>query len=185
MNIDFEVVKFLNHLGSPWIDPATKLISSNLLLVVLWIAVTAGFLVYDKKNGRKIAAAAIVAFILHFLISEGFFKYLLPEFGLFRVRPYLAYPGDIIPLGALNTDSSFPSSHMSSTLAILTVYVYYSRKFWPLALAFAVFMAFARIHNGMHYPSDVLDGAILGVLYGIAAIWLSSRKVGYEYLEKR
>jgi membrane-associated phospholipid phosphatase len=116
---------------------------------------------------RKTAATAVV---FHFLISEGFFKYILPEFDLFRLRPYLAYPGEIIGLGKLNTSSSFPSSHMAYVLSLLTVYIYYYRKFWPLALAFALFMAFARIHNGMHYPSDVLAGAALGILYGVAAI---------------
>lgn len=173
--MEFEIVKFLNHLGSPWIDSITILISSNTLLGILGIIITAYFFVRDKKNGGKIAIAAIIAIGLHFLISEGFFKYIFPDFGLFRIRPYLAHPDEIIPLGKLGTDSSFPSSHMAYVLSLLTVYVYYYRKFWPLALTFALFMAFARIHNGMHYPSDVLAGAVLGSLYGVAAVKIVKR----------
>lgn len=176
--MEFEIVKFLNQLGSPWINPFTELISSNFLLTILWIAITGGFLIFDKKNGKKITMAAIAAFILHFLIGELFFKYLLPEFDLSRMRPYLAHPGEIIPLGKPNIDSSFPSSHMSSALAPLTVYVFYYRKFWPLAAAFALLMAFARIHNGMHYPGDVAAGAILGILYGAISLYIVEEKKG-------
>lgn len=173
--MEFEIVKFFNHLGAPWIDPLTILISSNTLIGILGIIITAYFLIWDKKNGKKIAIAAAIAVGLHFLVSEIFFKYVLPDFGLFRLRPYLAHPGEIIPLGKLNESSSFPSSHVAYTLSLLTVYIYYYRKYWPLALGFALLMAFARIHNGMHYPSDVLAGAGFGILYGMIAIKYSGK----------
>lgn len=175
--MEFAIVKFFNHLGAEWIDPIAIFISSNTLLGILGIVITVYFLVYDKKNGKQIAMAAVIAVGLHFLTSEIFFKYILPEFGLFRLRPYLAHPGELIPLGKLNTSSSFPSSHMAYVLSLLTVYVYYYRKFLLPAAAFAVFMAYARIHNSMHYPSDVLAGAALGVLYGILAIKISKKYV--------
>lgn len=177
MIMEFAIVKFLNHLGSSWIDPITIFISSNTLLGILGIIITAYFFIFDKKNGKKIAIAAAIAIGLHFLISEGFFKYILPDFDLIRLRPYLAHPGEIIPLGKLNTSSSFPSSHMAYVLSLLTVYVYYYRKFLLPAAAFALFMAFARIHNGMHYPSDVAAGAMLGALYGLAAIRVVNKKM--------
>lgn len=176
LSMEFEIVKFLNHLGSGWIDPATVFVSSNTLLGIVGIIITVYFFIYDKKNGKRIAVASVIAMVLHFLISEIFFKHILPEFGLFRLRPYLAYPEEIIPLGKLGIDSSFPSSHMAYTLSLLTVYVCYYRKYLPAAAAFAVFMAFARIHNGMHYPGDVLAGAILGVSYGLAGIYMVKNK---------
>lgn len=173
--MEFEIVKFFNQLGAGWIDPITIFISSNTMLGIVGIIITAYFFVWDKKNGKRIAIAAAIAVGLHFLISEGFFKYILLEFDLFRLRPYLAHPGELIPLGKLNTSSSFPSSHMAYILSLLAVYVYYYRKFLFPAAVFALFMAFARIHNGMHYPNDVLAGAILGVLYGIAAIRVAKK----------
>jgi len=174
--MEFEIVKFFNQLGAGWIDPATIFISSNTLLGILGIIITAYFFISDKKNGKHIAMAAAIAVGLHFLTSEIFFKHILPEFNLFRLRPYLAHPGQIIPLGKLGIDSSFPSSHMAYTLSLLTVYLYYWRKFLLPAAAFALFMAFARIHNGMHYPSDVLAGAILGMVYGMLAIRMVKKK---------
>ncbi len=175
--MELEIVKFFNQLGAGWIDPAAIFFSSNTLLGILGIIITAYFFIFDKKNGKQIAIAAAIAAGLHFLTSEIFFKYILPEFGLFRLRPYLAHPGEIIGLGKLNISSSFPSSHMAYILSVLTVWVYYYRKFLPLAAAFALFMAYARMHNSMHYPSDILAGAVLGVLYGIAAIKISKKYV--------
>lgn len=173
--MEFEIVKFLNQLGSGWVDPITIFINSNTLLGIVGIIITAYFFLFDKKNGKRIAIAAAIAVGLHFLISEIFLKYILPEFGLFRLRPYLAHPGELIPLGKLNTSSSFPSSHMAYILSLFAVYVYYYRKFLLPAVAFTLFMAFARLHNGMHYPSDILAGAVLGVLYGIVAINVSKK----------
>ena len=175
--MELEIVRFLNQLGAGWADPATIFVSSNTLLGIVGIIITAYFLIYDKKKGRQIAVAAAIAIVLHFLISEIFFKYVFPEFGLFRLRPYLAHPGEIIGLGKLNESSSFPSSHMAYTLSLLTVWVYYYRKYLWLAVVFAIFMAFARMHNGMHYPSDILAGAGLGVLYGMVAIKISKKYV--------
>lgn len=177
--MEFEIVKFFNHLGSPWIDPLAIFISSNALIGIIGIIITGYFFVYGKKNGKEIAVVSVFAVAFHFLISEIFFKHVLPEFGWFRMRPYLAHPGELIPLGKLNSDSSFPSSHMAYVMSLLTVYIYYYRKFWPLAAAFAIFMAFARVHNAMHYPGDVLAGAVLGLLYGLVAI-----KIGKKYADK-
>ncbi len=78
-------------------------------------------------------------------------------------------------VGKAFTDSSFPSSHMASTLGVLTVFVYFYRKTWPLALIFVLLMAFARMHNGMHYPTDVLAGTILGLGYGLLAIYIVNK----------
>ncbi|MFH1048039.1 MAG: phosphatase PAP2 family protein [Patescibacteria group bacterium] len=175
--MELAIIKFFGQLGAGWIDPVTIFISSNILLGILGIIITAYFLIWDKKNGKRIAIAAAIAVGLHFLISEGFFKYFLPEFDLFRLRPYLAHPGELIGLGKLNTSASFPSSHMAYILSLSTIYAYYYRKFLLPAAVFALFMAFARIHNSMHYPSDVLAGAILGALYGIAAIKISKKYV--------
>ncbi len=178
--MEFEIVKFLNQLGAGWADPLTIFISSNTLLGILGVIITAYFLIWDKKNGKKIAVAVVIAVCIHFLISEIFFKYILSEFGLFRLRPYLAHPGEIIGLGKLNESSSFPSSHMAYTLSLLTVYVYFYRKYLLPAAVFAIFMGFARMHNGMHYPNDVLAGVMLGMAYGWAGVRAAKKFIKLE-----
>ena len=87
-----------------------------------------------------------------------------------RVRPYLAHPDLITPVGHRFVDSSFPSSHAASTVAIVTVLGHAYRRFAVLAASFALVMCLSRVHNGMHYPTDVLAGSILGLAYGALAI---------------
>ena len=63
------------------------------------------------------------------------------------------------------SDSSFPSSHVASVVVVLTLWVWKSSKMWFFAIIIALLMALSRIHNGMHYPTDVLAGAVFGVIY--------------------
>jgi undecaprenyl-diphosphatase len=170
---NFETVKYLNHLGQgTFIDSITNFISNIPFIIILWSVLALLALAFDKKNGKIVFIAVILSLIFHFIVSEGIFKYLLKDV-LGVTRPYLEYPNDIIPIGKQFIDSSFPSSHMASTIAVLTVFTYYYGKIWPASLTFILFMAFARMHNGMHYPTDVLVGTFLGLGYGLLAAYLA------------
>lgn len=170
--MELRIVKFFNNLGGKWISVSAAFVSRIRVLVALWATLAVAILFLDKTNGKIIFVAIAIASILHFAISEGFFKFLFPKIFFKRLRPYQAHPQFITPRGSKHQDSSFPSSHMSTTLAVLTVVVI----FYPIALIpgvlFSVFMAYARMHNGMHYPSDIIAGTILGILYGLAAVYL-------------
>lgn len=170
--MELKIVKFFNNLGGKRVSDITDFASRIPVLAVFWSITSLLILFFDKNNGKTIFLALTIVTILHFFISEGIFKYLLPVFLPKRIRPYLAHPGIINPNGTLHQSPSFPSSHMSITLGILTVLFYFYPVIWPAALLFAIFMAFARLRNGMHYPSDIIGGIILGILYGILSIYL-------------
>jgi membrane-associated phospholipid phosphatase len=102
----------------------------------------------------------------------------LPDARLFGEtgKGYVApLPDGTLPAGA-NTHS-MPSAHAANWFAMATVaFLFYRRSAWfmfPLAAA----VAFSRVYNGVHYPGDVLVGAVLGCGYAIAllvsaqAIW--------------
>lgn len=80
-----------------------------------------------------------------------------------RPRPVLE---GLPPLGGAPSSLSFPSAHATSSFAVATAMV---RVDPAMAGAFAVAIALAlgRPYLGMHYPSDVLAGAFLGVLLGL------------------
>lgn len=183
--MDLQLAIFINKLGAGTIlDFFTLAMSRHSFFISILAALVLAALIFDKKNRKKIFIAILIALALYFLISELFFKHLLGYFTDLRVRPYLAHPDLITALGT-NSDASFPSNHTSSTAAVLTVLTYYYRKFWPvwlLATLFLLFIAFSRVHNGMHYPTDVLVGAVLGIIYGVIAIKTVKQRIRFVRL---
>ncbi len=66
---------------------------------------------------------------------------------------------------------SMPSSHAANWFAAtMILFIYYRRSVWFM-LPGAILVSFSRIYNGVHYPSDVLAGAILGAGYAAASVW--------------
>ena len=72
---------------------------------------------------------------------------------------------------AANTNgrNSMPSAHAANWFAVTMVAFLFYRRSWRFMLPMALAVAFSRVYNGVHYPSDVLAGAILGAGYGAAA----------------
>ena len=123
----------------------------GLRIVIIALAV-----IFQKKYWKKIILSFVLAFGLAYFIAEvGFKTALVDEIGM-RPRPYVAHATEISPIGKQYDDSSFPSTHMMITLAMLTVLIIFFPTLRPYAIVYALLMARSRMHNGMHYPSDVL-----------------------------
>lgn len=86
-----------------------------------------------------------------------------------RVRPYDVVEGINLLIPALS-DYSFPSGHTLVCFEAATVlFVTEKRYIGIAAYIIAAFVAFSRLYLYVHYPTDVLMGIILGVLFGVAA----------------
>ena len=77
-----------------------------------------------------------------------------------RMRPYdlLGFSILVPPLA----DFSFPSGHTSSSFAAATAIYAMNRKWGIVAYVFAVLMGISRLYLGVHFPTDVLAGAVIG-----------------------
>jgi membrane-associated phospholipid phosphatase len=80
-----------------------------------------------------------------------------------RPRPVLE---GLPPLGGAPSSLSFPSAHATSSFAVATAMTRVD-PLGGLAFALAIALALSRPYLGMHYPSDVVAGALIGVLLGL------------------
>lgn len=79
-----------------------------------------------------------------------------------RPRPHYA------PLVRLPTDPSFPSGHAATSFAGATMLALLVPRLAPALYVLAIGIAFSRVYVGVHYPLDVLAGAVLGAAIGWA-----------------
>ena len=81
------------------------------------------------------------------------------------------------------TDYSFPSGHTLSSVIGATILTKTDRRFGYAAIPLAALIAFSRLYLYVHFPSDILAGAILGVVIGAMAYSWGGKAL--EKLEKR
>lgn len=144
----------------------------------LWL-VLAAVLAAMGRRGRHAAADGIIAIGLASAAVNGPLKLLAR-----RARPSLAVtssPERVLPMPG---SFSFPSGHTASAFAFATALT----RALPVAglpvLAAAGVVGYSRIHTGVHYPSDVLAGAGIGVLAGVAAPRVLATTRSHRYEDK-
>jgi undecaprenyl-diphosphatase len=129
-------------------------------LALFWL----GLLLFGGRRGRLIAAALLVTVLLTDPISVQLIKPLVH-----RVRPCFAVEG-VQALVSQPRSPSFPSSHAANSFGAATVLLAAWRRWGWLGFVIAGAVSFSRVYVGVHYPSDLVGGAVLGVGCG-ALVW--------------
>lgn len=158
------------YIRAPWLTPAVKFITSLGNAGWFWILLSLIFLCFKKT--RKAGLAGLLALLLCFVVTNIGLKNIVA-----RMRPYNRFD-DIFPLIAHPKDFSFPSGHSASSFAAASAYL----RFLPnpariIFIVLAVLIALSRLYLGVHYPTDVISGIIIGLLSGWA-ISLLMKKSG-------
>lgn len=96
------------------------------------------------------------------IVSRGIITTVIRYF-YHRPRPFVAY--DFTPLISEN-DFSFPSGHMTFFFALSTVIFMFNRRWGWFFYIVSAIMGIARIIAGVHYPSDIVGGVIIGIIFG-------------------
>lgn len=74
------------------------------------------------------------------------------------------------------TDYSFPSGHTTSSFAAAVIWYHADKRFGVPALILAFLIAFSRLYLYVHFPSDVIAGALIGAAIGHTA-WVVGNKI--------
>jgi undecaprenyl-diphosphatase len=85
-----------------------------------------------------------------------------------RPRPFVADPGAVHLFAQHAADPSFPSDHATAAFAIGVALLLRQRAWGAVVLVGATILAVGRVAMGVHYPSDVLAGALLGATIALA-----------------
>ena len=168
-HIDIEILYFINHsLSSNILDRFFSTITNvnNWFIAYIILLIISFF-----KGGIK-GKIAVLGVILLIIFTDQFSYNILKEF-FHRPRPCMALTNIITPLGC-NGTWSFPSNHAVNNFAAATFYyILFPRLKWALFIT-AALVSISRIYLGLHYPSDILGGAIIGstigYLFAIAAV---------------
>ncbi len=146
----FPVLTYLGEAGAVWILTA---------LILLFFCRT-------RTTGVLMLAAMLFTFVSGELILKNI---------VCRPRPCHAFPD--IPLLIARPDSySFPSGHSGSSFAAATILFLRHRKWGVAVLVLAALIAFSRVFLFVHYPTDVLAGTLLGVLFALTVYFLYKKK---------
>ena len=160
-HIDVEILLFFNHsLSSPLLDKFFSVITNvNNWFIAYLILLFISFF----KGGLKGKIAVLGVILLIIFTDQVSYKILKEIFQ--RPRPCIALSNIITPLGC-NGTWSFPSNHAVNNFAAATFfYMLYPRLKWALFIS-AALVSISRVYLGLHYPSDILGGAIIGVVFG-------------------
>ena len=159
-NLDLNMLRAINKNEHRNLDISMK-ITSHSIYPVMVIAPSSllltGYLKDDKimmRNGVKTGAAIG----LSILLTTGL------KYGINRTRPYTQYPNEIVK--RVDTGPySFPSGHTSTAFATATALTLSTKK-WYVAVpsyAYACAVGYSRMRLGVHFPSDVLGGMVVGI----------------------
>ena len=156
-SLDLKLLRLMRTRGhSPGLEAAAKALGKAGNNAAVWVVLGVALALLDWERHQAWLICAVlgpVAIVLNYGI----------KLVVRRPRPLLE---GLPPLGGAPSSLSFPSAHALSSFAVATAMV----RVDPAtagALGVAVAISLCRPYLGMHYPSDVLAGAFLGVLLGL------------------
>lgn len=168
LSVELSILDFLQeHLRCAFLDvvvPAfTKLGDYGIVWILLAIALSA----FPKT--RRVGIAVACALLLDLLLCNLLIKPLVA-----RERPYTYR--ELQLLISAPRDYSFPSGHTAASFAVTSALFFRKNRLWIPALSLSVLLGFTRLYLYVHFPSDVLCGALLGMFAGfmgcLLAKWL-------------
>lgn len=134
-----------------------------------WIWILLAVVLLARKKTRPLGLAVGVALLLDLLLCNCLIKPLVA-----RPRPYTFRQIELLVREP--RDYSFPSGHTAASFAAAGALLFSRCRNWWAAMLLAVLIALTRLYLYVHYPTDVLAGALLGLLCGFFGAVLEKKK---------
>lgn len=174
--IDAKIFLFLNGLHHPFFDFLMYWFSHRLIWIPVYIFIL--YIIFSRFGMKKslwLMVFCLVAVALANTVSVIFFKEVFQ-----RYRPChneFIKPGvHLVPEGSCGGQYGFVSSHAVNFFTFCTFLWLLFRKYYryafPVFFGWALIVSYSRIYLGVHYPSDIFAGGLIGVLFGITFYWL-------------
>ncbi len=170
MSIDWQLFRAMNGLAGRWplFDRAVQFLMNDyalttaltVLLVALWFR---GRTAAEREADQASAVHTIVALLLSAVVLK------LVNLAVYRPRPFTTHEVNLLFYHP--SDSSLPSN--SATVAFVLAVGLWQRSRWlgGLAIVMGAALGLARVVGGVHYPLDIVAGALMGA----ASVWLVAR----------
>lgn len=136
---------------------------------IIWIALCIILLIFRSTRdvGVRASLSLLAAFLINNLLLKNIFNRTRPFYMIESLSVLIKYP----------SDASFPSGHSAAAFAVAAALIFAGapKKISIPATVLAVLMAFSRLYLGVHYPSDVICGAVIGTFCAAVSVFVLNR----------
>lgn len=174
VELDGNILLFIQEvIRNPILTPVFQFVTTLGNAGMIWILIC--ILLLLRKSTRRIGWMGLLALLGSLLVNNILLKNIVE-----RPRPYDIIEG-LQPLITRPKDFSFPSGHTGSSFAAAAVfYRNLPKQFGIWMILLAALIGVSRLYLGVHYPTDVLAGMLLGVALGYGAErlvnWLGEKR---------
>ena len=178
MALDTQLFYFLNNLAgqSQFFDGIVIFLASYLAYIL--IAIFFLFLLFIEHSWREkiqiFVITVVSALIARFGITE------LIRFFYHRPRPFIDHTVNQL---LTNDNWSFPSGHATFFFAVATAVYLYIKKWGIFFFIGTILITVSRVIAGIHYPSDIIGGAFIGIAVAYAVFYLVRKIVATQNKE--
>lgn len=168
--LEFKILDFIReHLRNDFFDTTMPIVTMCGNLGIIWVALA--LVISAKPKYRKCSITMLIGLIAGVLIGNLAVKNIIR-----RERPcWINEVGEM--LIANPQDFSFPSGHTLSSFAAASILFYYDKRLGIPSFGAAILIAFSRMYLYVHFPSDIIGGALLGVVVACITVTATNKYI--------